>query len=164
MLYAAYGSNLHPVRLRARIPAARPVTTHLLDGRSLAFHKRGRDGSGKCSLVPGGAGAHVAIYEIGEDDKRILDAIEGLGCGYREEILDLPGIGQCATYVAEAAYVDDSLRPYDWYRELVLLGAAAQRFPREYLERISGVATVEDPDPERAHEHRDLIARIRNGG
>lgn len=107
---------------------------------------------------------YVAIYEVSHEDKRILDRIEGLGSGYRELILALPGAGQCATYVAEAGYIDPTLRPYDWYRELVLLGAAAHGFPPDYIERIRAAPVVEDPDGDRCREHRDLIARIRRDG
>jgi len=162
-LYAAYGSNLHPARLSARIPGARFVATRFLEGWTLCFHKRGKDGSGKCSIAPGGSGVHVAIYEISDEDKRILDRIEGVGAGYRDEALMIEGLGHCITYVAEADHVDESLRPYDWYRDLVLLGAAVHGFPGPYLDRIRAVPTVADPDPERASEQSALVARIRDG-
>ena len=37
MLYAAYGSNLHPVRLRERVPSAELLGTGVLEGRELRF-------------------------------------------------------------------------------------------------------------------------------
>ena len=45
MLYAAYGSNLHPARLSRRAPSAEFVGTALLPGWELRLHKRGQDGS-----------------------------------------------------------------------------------------------------------------------
>ena len=48
LLYFAYGSNLHPERLRERVPSAESLGVARLEAHVLRFHKRGRDGSGKC--------------------------------------------------------------------------------------------------------------------
>ena len=42
MLYAAYGSNLHPVRLSARVRAARLLGAGSVTGWELRFNKRGQ--------------------------------------------------------------------------------------------------------------------------
>ena len=122
MKYAAYGSNLHPVRITERLPSARLLGTGHLGDWSLPFHKLSQDASGKCSIVPGTEGVHFAIFDISEDDKLVLDRIEGVGSGYAAASLNIPPFGDCATYIAEAPYVDEALRPYDWYREFVLAG------------------------------------------
>ena len=121
MRYAAYGSNLHPLRLGERTPTARCLGTSRLDGWSLHFHKRGLDASAKCNILPGGAGVHVAVYEMASGCKQTLDAIEGVGRGYRCEKINIPGFGLCFIYLAENAHIDLSLLPYDWYGELVVL-------------------------------------------
>ena len=110
--YIAYGSNLHPVRLRERLPSARLVGPAFLPGRTLEFHKRSVDGSAKCTIVSGGEGVHVAIYDVSGDDKRRLDEIEGVGRGYSDERIDVPGFSECATYVAESTHVVTELEPY----------------------------------------------------
>ena len=163
MLYAAYGSNLHPLRLADRIESARLAGTGFVAGWRLSFHKRSADGSGKCSICPGGDGVHAAVFEISTADKRVLDRIEGLGAGYAEKALAVPGFGQCATYVAQPSYVDVALRPYDWYRELVMLGARFHAFPDRYLDSILAQPTLPDPDPLRNSDSWQTVQRIRAG-
>ena len=158
--YAAYGSNLHPVRLRARLPAAELLGTARLDGWSLEFHKRGRDGSGKCSVQPGGNGVSLAVYALSRRELAALDAIEGVGMGYQRHVVKLPLYGACHTYIAEASHVDDSLAPFDWYRELVVLGAEHHAFDTSYIDRLATVAAASDPDRDRHAEHWALIQRI----
>ena len=51
VIYFAYGSNLCFPRLRARVPGVRALGPALLRGHELRWHKRGTDGSGKCSIV-----------------------------------------------------------------------------------------------------------------
>ena len=163
MLYAAYGSNLHPVRLGERLPSARLRGIGHLRDWSLRFHKLSRDASGKCSIVPGDEGVYFAIFDISEDDKLILDRIEGVGSGYAAANLNIPPFGDCATYIAEASHVDGALRPYDWYREFVLAGAAFHDFPDDYVARIASVRAIKDPDLERSATQWALAERIRAG-
>lgn len=164
MLYAAYGSNLHPRRLGARISSARLFGTSFMDGWSLHFHKRGDDGSAKCSILPNGDGVHLAVYELSADDKRVLDRIEGIGFGYTEEVLSVPDVGECTTYIAAKSHVDDSLHPYDWYKELVLIGARSHGFPDSYLNRISALPTCQDPDLARRARQWKKVEQITTGG
>lgn len=160
LLYFAYGSNLHPARLDARLTAARLLGTAVLDGCTLRFNKRGRDGSGKGTIAPAADCVLGAVYALHRDDKQRLDAIEGLGAGYDERVVELPGYGAAWTYVAACDALDDTLLPYDWYLALVLAGARFLRFPGAYLARLGQMATVPDPDPPRAAEHARLLARI----
>ncbi len=163
MRYAAYGSNLHPLRLTERISSAKFVTTRFVSNWSLQFHKRSKDGSGKCNILPGGDGIHVAVFDISVNDKQILDRIEGLGVGYNTQILSLTGIGDCVTYVADASHIDDSLRPYDWYLALVLAGARLHGFPEDYVKKMTLQPTREDPDPARRANAWKTVELLRNG-
>ncbi len=65
-------------------------------------------------MLAGHSGVHVAIYELSAEDKEILDEIEGIGRGYAHGIVDVPGFSDCATYIAEATHIDESLPPYAW--------------------------------------------------
>lgn len=159
--YAAYGSNLHPLRLGKRLSSARLITTGVLPGWSLYFHKRGKDKSAKCSILAGGGGVYCAIFEITAADKSILDGIEGVGFGYSEIMLSIPGVGRCYSYVAEESHIDDSLLPYDWYHELVLIGARTHGFPDDYLKRIESRQALRDPDPNRRTENWKTIKMIK---
>lgn len=163
MRYAAYGSNLHPLRLTERISSAQLVATGFLPNWSLQFHKRSNDGSGKCNILSGGNGIHVAVFEISATDKLELDRIEGLGVGYSETILSVPGIGPCASYVAEQSHIDDSLVAYDWYKELVLLGASVHGFPDSYLDRIDSVPVRQDPSPDRRVDSWKIVGLLKSG-
>jgi len=160
MHYAAYGSNLHPLRLTERISSARLITTCFLPNWSLHFHKRSEDASGKCNILSAGEGVHVAIFDISAADKITLDGIEGVGLGYSEIVLSIPEFGDCETYVADESYIDDSLVPYDWYRELVLIGARTHGFPDDYLKSIESIPARYDPDPIRRDRNWKTIELV----
>ena len=160
MSYAAYGSNLHPFRLISRTPGARLLGNARLPDWSLRFDKRSRDESGKCTIHPGGDGVHFAIFEMSADDKRVLDGIEGLGDGYEHVVLDIPGFGDCFSYIAQSAFIDESLLPYDWYKALVHAGARFHGFPDGYRRRIEAVPSRPDPDPERRASQWALAEKV----
>lgn len=158
--YAAYGSNLHPLRLGARTPSARLLGAGFLADRSIRFHKRSRDGSGKCSISTGGSGVHVAVYAMTATDKIVLDGIEGVGAGYCGIRINVPGYGSCFSYVASESHVDDTLVPYDWYKALVIAGASVHRFPGPYMSRLRQVPTTNDPDPDRRRRMWEIVDRV----
>lgn len=160
MLYAAYGSNLHPLRLQQRTPSARLLGTAFSPDYSLRFQKWSLDGSGKCGIFKGSSGVHFAVYQLDSEEKSILDRIEGVGSGYEVEIIDLPGFGECITYVPSRSHVRHELEPYDWYHEIVLLGCELHGFPADYIERIRQETTSEDPDLERQSLNRRLIGML----
>jgi hypothetical protein len=163
MLYAAYGSNLHPRRLTERASSARLMATSFLPNWSLHFHKRSNDGSGKCNILAGSGGIHVAVFDISAEDKLGLDEIEGLGRGYSQALLSIPGIGDCVTYVAQQSHIDGSLAPYDWYKELVMMGARVHGFPDDYSQRISSLRAIEDPDPGRRIKRWEIVEMVKAG-
>ena len=122
---------------------------HLTDWQ-LCFHKVGKDGSAKCDLARRlGKDAYGVVYDISMDDKERLDRIEGVGQGYRVEQLVLPRFGSVAVYLADAAYIDAQLKPYDWYRAFVLSGARFHGFPAAYIEEIKATPFRIDPDSAR---------------
>lgn len=64
------------------------------------------------------------VYEIADKDKSDLDRHEGLGSGYAEknvQVITDTGIITAFTYFA--THVDDSLKPFHWYKQHVLIGA-----------------------------------------
>ncbi|MBS1165542.1 MAG: gamma-glutamylcyclotransferase [Proteobacteria bacterium] len=59
------------------------------------------------------------------------------------------------SYLATPDYIDDSLKPYGWYRDFVLAGGREHGLPPEYIAQyIQSVETIEDPD-----NARDRIQR-----
>ena len=161
MLYAAYGSNLHPVRLLTRLPGSRFLGATAIAGKKLCFHKRSQDGSGKCNIVAAEGSIHVAVYEINGQEKARLDRIEGVDSGYSVVTIEAPGFGECFTYVAVPSYIDNKLRPYSWYKELVLVGCEALQFPIDYIAIIRNTAAIDDPDKERHAINMQLVKRAR---
>ncbi|MEM9056986.1 MAG: gamma-glutamylcyclotransferase family protein [Pseudomonadota bacterium] len=159
--YLAYGSNLHPLRLTARTPSARLLGSVALEGWRLVFHKRGQDGSGKCNLRSGEGRVQAAVYQLSADDLATLDAIEGVNRGYRRDTLSVDGFGSCQAYLAEQPYVDASVRPFCWYRDLVLEGCRFHGFPERYVAAVAAVRCEPDPNAERRREHEALLARLR---
>lgn len=167
LYYFAYGSNLHPLRLQQRVTSATLLGVSCLNGYRLFFHKRSIDGSGKCSIsATGNHGdvVHGAIYTLAQTDKAVLDAYEGKGAGYLDrpvvlEYKDRPY--SCFTYQAQLAYIDDDLRPYRWYKEMVVLGAKYLGFPKDYQRFIESVSAVDDPDGRRRRKQEPLLRRMR---
>ncbi len=158
MRYAAYGSNLHPLRLAERTPSAVPEGSAAVPGWELAFNKRGADGSGKCTLRRGAAGIWVAVYSLSASDALRLDGVEG--SGYERAELEVPGYGACFTYLGHADYLDDRLQPYDWYRDLVLAGGRHHGFPARYLATLERLRCAADDDAVRRDRHAALLARL----
>jgi hypothetical protein len=160
--YFAYGSNLHPARLRARVPSAEFVEVAVHPDRALQFSKRSRDGSAKATVVPAlGSRVLGAIYRIDETEKCLLDRAEGLGQGYEEDWQSLPlstGVVRSFHYVAASDYIDPSLQPYHWYKELVLAGARYHGFPADAIAAIERIVSIDDPD-EKRRSRNDAILR-----
>lgn len=104
---------------------------------------------------------HCAIYDISAEDKLILDRIEGVGVGYSETTLNIPNVGDCLSYVAEDTHIDDSLSPYDWYHELVMIGAHTHGFPDDYLKQIKLERSLPDPNPNRRATKWKTVELIR---
>ena len=162
MRYLAYGSNLHPARLFARIGEVPVVGIARLTGESLVFHKRGADGSGKCDLLPcRGAVAWGAVYEIPDDGRETLDRIEGLGRGYGAARVEVDGLGACYTYRALLEARDANLVPFDWYHAFVVEGARWHGFPADYIAALEAALVAVDPDVERATMNRRVLAERR---
>ena len=160
----AYGSNLHPARLRARVPSAEFLVRARLGGYELRFHKRGLDGSGKADAFLTGTPEHVVwgmLFTLDRVDKPRLDRVEDLGGSYRQvevrvEAVD-GGFHSAFAYVALPAAIEEGLPPYRWYKELVVAGAREHGFPAGYIHRLERLPARTDPDPARARRHRRLL-------
>lgn len=161
--YAAYGSNLHPLRLALRAPSSRLLGSKFVPGWSLQFHKRSMDGSGKCNILNSGSGegVYVAVFEMHAKDKKKLDGIEGIGMGYDDSTIEVPEFGNCFTYLGSASHICDGLTTFDWYREMVLLGCRKLDFPKRYAEVIEVVRICRDPNESRNREQWKIVERLR---
>ncbi len=163
MLYFAYGSNLLHQRLWDRTPNARPLTTGVLKGHSLRFHKIGDDGSGKCDAFHTGDDQDATlgvVYEISVRERRILDAIEGVGRGYavkNTRIDTARGVLETFTYVVEPEYIDPAMLPFHWYKQFVLSGARQNDFEPGYIMAIRKAPSKPDPDYARSTQNSRIL-------
>ena len=141
-----YGSNMNTERITERCSSSRFISRAKVNGWKLLFNKRSKDKSGKANLIYTGDKSLVwgVIFDISEDQKPLLDAAEGLGRGYDEYKLwvinDLEQEIECVCYIAtEEKYLDNNLKPYDWYKEYCLIGAKQHNLPEDYILTLDGV-------------------------
>ncbi len=121
------------------------------------------DGSGKCDAEFTGQRSDVVwgvVFELDPEEKPALDMAEGLGAGYMEKAVNiLTEAGPLTAVTYFAIDKDASLRPYHWYKALVIAGAREHGLPSSYRSRLELVITVSDLDPARASVHNTLGTR-----
>jgi cation transport regulator ChaC len=161
--YFAYGSNMLTARLRERVPSATAIGIGRIVGHALRWDKRSWwDGSGKCDAEATGRQGDVVwgvVFELDAEDKPLLDKAEGLGAGYMEmtvHVLTEAGPVSAVTYCATDK--DPSLRPYHWYKALVIAGAREHGLPVSYRKCLEFATTVSDANPARARTHEELLS------
>ncbi|MBI1780613.1 MAG: gamma-glutamylcyclotransferase [Sphingobacteriales bacterium] len=138
-----------------------------LPGYKFSFNKRSNDGSGKGNIqqtnIDGDTIVGV-VFEINEAEKPALDAVEGLGNGYNQAVVDLLDDNgetfQAQVYIADESAVDNNLMPYDWYKEFVVTGAEQNGLPPEYVENIRKNAFIADTDEERKGRQLAILKGI----
>ncbi len=133
VLCFAYGSNMSVERMTSRVSSACFVGLAYLKNYKILFNKRSIDGSGKANLI--GSTENITwgvLYKIHEDELDELDRIEG---GYKQTAItiqqDNDDARECITYTS--SNLTNDLRAYEWYKELVLLGAKENNLPPEYI-------------------------------
>ncbi len=166
LIYFAYGSNMHPLRLWGRVPSGRAIGTGSLTGHALRFHKRGVDGSGKCNALRTGRAwdaVEGVLYEITRQERRQLDLAESLGSGYARETVRIVSNDEgrrAFTYFAQSGYIDSDLHPFTWYKAFVVAGARFHRLPLRYVEALECAHAVEDPDVTRAEANFRILRKV----
>lgn len=161
--YFAYGSNMLTRRLTAsdRAPSAKRVATGFVEGRRLTFDKASQDGSGKCDAEFTGTKTdrvYGIIFEIAASEREALGKAEGLGNGYKEEMVNVvtpSGEAEHMTYIATRK--EPALRPYHWYKALTVAGAVEHGLPNDYIEWIRTIESTEDSKAERRAKNEALL-------
>ncbi len=168
VVYFAYGSNMSTTRLRERMPSCEPIGIATLPGHALHFHKRSADESGKCNAFATGNDDNVigVLFSFDPAERAKLDKAEGVGSGYAHAIVtvmnDKGRRRKVLTYLATPDYIDDSLKPYSWYKDFVLAGGREHGLPPEYIaDYIQSVETIEDPNRARAQTQRGTLGSPR---
>lgn len=160
-LYLAYGSNMLRRRIELRLGACEVAGIVSVDGYALRFHKRGRDGSGKCDAFFTGNSAdtlHGVLYSLSRAQRDMLDEFEGPGYVSRNvAVRASSGTFTAYAYMAKPEHVDSNLQPFDWYKSIVMAGARAHALPDLYIESIAAVCSSPDPDADRDSHHLAIL-------
>ena len=154
MNYFAYGSNMANNRIRERVPSTRFVGVYTLMKHVLRFHKVWRDESAKCNAFYTGSDSDIiegVIFDVNPKEVIALDRAEDLGKGYIKKNVKVSNFRgdwiEAFTYFA--IEIDDSLLPFSWYKNHVLLGAKKAGLSAEYIAKIENVKAFKDPNQDR---------------
>ncbi|WP_433850673.1 RES domain-containing protein [Brucella pseudogrignonensis] len=167
IVYFAYGSNMSTQRLRFRTPGCKAIGPATLVGHELRFHKASKDGSAKCDAFVTGISTDLVVgilFSIPGSQKAALDRTEGLGNGYEEATITVMTVDgkavDAVTYLATEGAIDDTLKPYQWYKDFVESGAKEHGIPDAYVQKyILDVSAVPDPDASREKARRGEVAK-----
>jgi hypothetical protein len=106
------------------------VTNAFFTGHKLICNKISNDGSAKANIIKTDVPAEFVwevLFSIESIEKALLDKAEGLGKGYNEctlTFLDETNNSYAAQiYIADSNSIDNTLLPYDWYKEFIVSGA-----------------------------------------
>ena len=165
MLIFAYGSNMLLPKLKLNVPSARKVTNAYLQEYRFAFNKTSRrDGSAKGNIMPTGNSEDAVwgvLFEIQDRDKHALDREEGLGYGYNEMIVSTTTLDNkivhALAYIADSSAIEDNLLPFDWYRDMVITGAARNELPERYINKLKQFPCKADNDEIRRRRKYSII-------
>jgi hypothetical protein len=132
----------------------------------LRFHKVSQDGagnrSGKCNAYFTEKDDDAVYGVVFEIDRNELPNLVAAEIGYSPEMLTLTRRDKdeaAFTFsVTDETLLDDSLRPYSWYKELVLAGAREHHLPADYIREIENVPDIPDPDRDRDKRNRRFLA------
>ncbi len=160
MRYFAYGSNLLFARLRARCPSVKNFGVARLEHHRLHFNKPGGDGSGKCGIEATDADESVwgVLYRISDQEKTVLDRIEGVGFGYvSRDIVAQTDQGSVACYTYYPTVHGTGLPPWDWYKAFVVQGARENHLPDAYIAMLETIPYRVDPDSVRRRQNLAIL-------
>ena len=141
-LYAAYGSNLDPGRMRAYCPHSPLVSTGWLESWRLTF--AGEDMMGYegavCTIVESEVPTErvfVALYDVHPHDEQQLDEVEGVSAGtYRKLHVRVVTLdGEVTAFVYVFTGYEGGL-PTAWYVAEIANAAEKAGAPADYVARL----------------------------
>jgi gamma-glutamylcyclotransferase len=159
-----YGSNLLTRRLENRIGNFKKIGIAQLKNYKLSFNKSSKDGSGKATPVLVDEDTETIfgiVIEVSEKQKMILDKYEGKNNGYNESRIKVTFNDNTTmdviTYIADKEKIDNNLKPYDWYKALIIFGAFEHQFPIDYINKIRNMEFIFDMEIDRSDENWEII-------
>ena len=58
------------------------------------------------------------------------------------------------TYLSRKESIDESLKPYTWYQDLILCGAEQHGLPEDYRRKIENIVDIPDPEENRKEKRK----------
>ena len=113
----------------------------------------------------GSASASMLNFRRFPADWHALDKHEGAtgnNPGYDRTPIQVhtdSGDRDVTTYLARRGRIDESLKPYTWYLELIRCGAEQHGLPEDYCQRIENTMAIPDPNENRRAK-RDAETQI----
>jgi len=161
-----YGSNMSSKRMTTpkRCPSATFCCIAKIVGYKLIFNKISTDNSSKANLASTQNTSDIVwgvIFNVPHSEKLSLDIAEGKGSGYEEFTISVNDLEEnvinCQCYIAtKVGFLNDSLAPYDWYKEHCIIGAEEHNLPLSYIDSIKLIPGVIDPCLERSEKERSI--------
>ena len=148
MLCFSFGSNMCKSHLEGCVGSFNRCGPAFLTGYTLRFHKKSKDGSGKCDAFHTGNPNDVVwgvLDCLTNEQFAKLDEKEGGYCRRSREVTFGEQTVEAALYMAKKKSINSDLQPFDWYKELVVEGARELKLPRGYIDTINAVTSIPDP-------------------
>lgn len=139
--YFSYGSNLHPDRMRARVPGARVLGAARLPHARLVCNKLGRDGSAKANFEPAPASCVWGVlWTVPERGWPELDLAEG---GYEriEVLVEHLGVMRPAETYRSSQLTSRRVLRED-YKRWMVDGAREQGLPSEWIALLEALPAL----------------------
>ncbi len=171
MKYLAYGSNMFEARVKhnTRAPSALCLGVAILSGCQMRFHKIGMDGSAKCNAFTTGNmddSVYGVVFDIAEKDIAVLDEEEDIRRGgysrQQVNVIMLKDSAKCVVecYLAGLGFIDATLRPFDWYKALVVAGAQEHKLPHDYVRYLDACPSIRDSNQTRSGKAKDILGPL----
>jgi hypothetical protein len=145
--YFAYGSNMHPHRLTERVGKLEPGVAARLTGYRIVFNKIGsKDRSAKANIEIGDADSGVwgVLWVLSETQFEEICKIEQgykvLDVELRHESSPISG----KTLIALNDFIDNSLKPLNWYMRFVIDGARISGLPKDHIASLQEIQAIND--------------------
>ncbi len=137
-------------RLLDRCPNAKPKGVAFVENHYLSFGKKGRDDSGKATLVKSNDKndrVYGVLYELGREDSLKLDKYE---YNYiRDDVFSVNFEGkiiEVLTYYISEKDIEVGLIPMDWYKNICVAGARKHGIDEAYIQQFENLISRKDPD------------------
>jgi AIG2-like family len=153
MIYFAYGADLSPTQLDARVPGYRPLGAARLTGHKLVFPRFAREWRGATASLAPSANDTVfgALYDLPPDDVPVLHRHKGYDPEsppelnehvFREVTVRRLATGEALSAWTYLAVPDNTTaRPSAAYINAILDGARRHGLPRAYVLLLQGIKT-----------------------